>query len=916
MKMIYAKGAKDSFEDASENKIDYDIHPPLLTKFIVPKPQNDSFVRNELINRLNFALDKKIIIICAPAGYGKTSLLADWLSAKDNKVSVAWISIDSNDNDISRFWINILYSVMGTGFLSEDEMHIILNDIRHLQIEKALVQLINKALNSLKQITIVIDNYHHISHSSVLNSLSYFIEHIPDNIHFIFTGRVQFPLPIAKMQLSNQVLQIGMGELRLSQEELFIYLGRFLESEVSPELLKEFEVVTEGWIAAVKSIAVRMKTEAAEDLTNRRPEELIHNIYPYIKEEIASHLPVQIHDFLSKTSFLHTLQESMCNKIIGISNSAEILKFLECSNLFIFLLDSEKSSFRYHYIFCRYWRYELETKMNQDNKEWCMNMVKMLEKEEYIESALNMAMYAKSFELLGELLVKYIEYVFLDLGAWKTLVYFKSIPEGILKGNPILCIYYVISLMITKRIFDGQAYMSQIGLPLSEPVFDKHMIHKTLIFAQSAIIRRDFVTASQYWNMLNEAACGTVICCALDVYVSRFFLVSGYGHKAEVILEKVMEYAKATQNAEYLCVVTWDYAITKMYRGEINSSFSMASNLIKKLLPGKSPQNEIYQLPKLGLSLLCYEINDIERAAAYFPKNTHILDDEMEQITVGIRPFVLSRIFLAKNNRIKALKVLHENDYIYLFDDTLLNTSRFIHDIARVCIILEEKEWIRKIKQYIAGCTNNYGETFVTESIAFADILIYEGDALKALKILCELTDNSVCAVKLLDMKINILKALAYHCLGKSTEALEFIRYAVLISGQHGFIRSFIDYGEAVKELLLELQNTKQKAGLSDEDGYVLKLLSHFRIGMEVASQEGKLLNTLNSREAEVLRYICLGCSSKTIADFCYVSVSLVKKIKTSIFRKLGVANRAEAIIFVKKMNPGKYWDITPDTDE
>ncbi len=905
------KGVDKNFVVPLKKNMNIELQQPLQTKFTIPRSLSSSFVRKDLNNRLDTAKDKKLIIISAPAGYGKTCLLSDWLSNKSNEDHIAWISLDRSDNDLFHFWMDILSSMVGIGFLSTEEMYIIINNIKNSEIENAFIYLINKIFSSLEHLIVILENYHYISDDAVLHSLNYFIEHMPENIHFVFTGRNKFPLPIAKMQINDQVLEIGVEELCFSLGELTEYLNSIFEARVSPEFVSAFNLVTEGWIVAVKAIAEHMKNYSIGEFINRDPEEFIHCIFQYIREEIAAYLPVHIHTFLTKTSILYLLQGALCDNFVE-NNSLEILRFLERDGFFTFSINSEKTSFRYHYIFRKYWNYELECMIGQDMDEWYQQSIIRLEEEGAIENALYLAMHKKLYQLLGDLLVKHNEFIFLELGIWRSLEYFEAVPDDILKSNPILCMYHVISLLITRKYFDGVEYMQRMGISFTDNVFDKYILHKTFILTQTAIIKRDYRTVFRYTRKLNEITGKNIIEYAINVLISRCYLVLGYDHKAEGILKEVLEVAETSQNTEYICIVIWDYAILKIFQGKLNSGIFMITNIIKKLPLKKRSNKEVHQLPELGLSLLYYEMNDIDRSYTYFQYYVNEID--MEHNEQYIRPFFIARIYLAQNKRYKALKVLLESESTYKFEDNCLSISLFIHSIARVCIALEEKEWIKKIKQYISGNSNGIGNLYITESIALADILLYEGDAKAALETLSRIPFDTRNSLKLFDLKINILKAISYRSQAKNTEALKHIRNAVIISGECGFVRSFIDYKDEVKELLLELLNMKQQdeETISEERGYILKLLSHFGDSLDVISQESKPLNTLNGREAEILRLICLGYSNQRIAELSYVSVSLVKKIKTSIFRKLGVTNRAEVIIFMKKLNTQQYWEMSP----
>jgi LuxR family maltose regulon positive regulatory protein len=368
--------------------------PILITKLFVP-PSNPRHVqRPRLHAMLNEGLKARLMLVSAPAGFGKTTLLANWVDGLKLKVegrfdppgnmqlanyqpatSVAWISLDEGDNDIARFlaYVAAALEMVKPGIASK--LSGVVEAPQFSQVEGSLNSLINDLASANHSIVLVLDDYHTIASQAIHQALNHLIEHMPPPLHLVLATRADPPLHLARLRARGQLIEIRQDDLRFTPEEASLFLRQSRGLELTEDQFAALASRTEGWIAGLHLASLAIQP-AFSSQNQGNVSDFIRNfagssrfILDYLMEEVLSRQPEAIQDFLLQTSILERLNAPLCDAIIEMSErpnvstlkrSNEILEYLDRANLFIVPLDPQRRWYRYHHLFAELLRQRLE----------------------------------------------------------------------------------------------------------------------------------------------------------------------------------------------------------------------------------------------------------------------------------------------------------------------------------------------------------------------------------------------------------------------------------------------------------------------------------------------------------------------------------------------------------------------------
>lgn len=323
----------------------------LNTKLYIPTPRTDLVPRQRLFDKLNTGLSRKISLVSAPAGFGKSTLLSAWVQQVESKNPVAWLSLDEGDNDTIRF-LNYLIAALqtvasdfGMGALSA------LGSQGAVNHQALLTTLINEIGDFPQKVILVLDDYHVIEAQPIDQALAFLIDYLPTTIHIVIATRMDPSWPLARLRARGEMLEIRVDDLRFTLDEATGFLNQAMGFDLSPDDVAALDARTEGWITGLQLAALSM--QGSDDVQGfvRAFSGSNRYILDYLGEEVLSRQPKNIHDFLLKTSILSQLTGSLCDALTGSSDGENTLAKLEQDNLFIISLDDERRWYRYHHLF-------------------------------------------------------------------------------------------------------------------------------------------------------------------------------------------------------------------------------------------------------------------------------------------------------------------------------------------------------------------------------------------------------------------------------------------------------------------------------------------------------------------------------------------------------------------------------------
>ena len=326
-------------------------NPLIRTKLHVPSPRHNLVARRRLHERLTGTADAKLTLVSAPAGFGKTTVVAEWLgTVTDDGAAVAWLSLDEHDNDPALFWSYVLAALqmavpgLGAGARA-------LLDSADGPIEVVLATLVNELHGVDQDVALVLDDFHVIDHDEVQEGLTYLLEHLPERAHLVIVSRADPPLPLARLRARGELREIRAADLRFTAEEAADYLNGAMGLELTAADIRTLEARTEGWIAALQLAALSM--QGRDDSTNFIAGFAGDDrfIIDYLAGEVLQRQPESVRRFLLQTSVLDRLQGSLCDAVTGTTGGKAELESLDRQNLFVIPLDDRREWYRYHHLF-------------------------------------------------------------------------------------------------------------------------------------------------------------------------------------------------------------------------------------------------------------------------------------------------------------------------------------------------------------------------------------------------------------------------------------------------------------------------------------------------------------------------------------------------------------------------------------
>ncbi|RPJ24638.1 MAG: hypothetical protein EHM33_17185, partial [Chloroflexi bacterium] len=432
-----------------ESKVQIPLRPQ---KFIL-RPR----LRETLESRIT---QSRLALVCTPAGYGKTTLLADW--ARTVSLPVAWLSITGEEQDVEGFlrylfaaWEKVQPEIAKTslGILLESNSP---------DIKAVLSAILNAAGQLSNHLVFVLDDFHLIEDKGIHAALAFLIDHLPSNLHFILASRSEPPLTLARYRAHHELLEIRTDDLRFTQAESTIFINRWMELELTPEELISLHADTEGWITGLQLAALILRSRPEGNGDNRLISGQDRFIADYLAEDVLEHLPADVQDFLMKTSILDRLCGPLCEAVTGVEESQEMLERLERENLFLVPLDVRREWFRYHQLFADFLYQELNRRHPQLVPDLHRRAARWYLLHDLPEEALRHASAGQDAELVMQIGEQYFEAKLLSGESRILTRWLDSLPEQWQFEHPLFGLYRAAVLLFAGALDDSARYIDEI----------------------------------------------------------------------------------------------------------------------------------------------------------------------------------------------------------------------------------------------------------------------------------------------------------------------------------------------------------------------------------------------------------------------------------------------------------------------
>jgi len=898
------------------DQINIAVSPLIETKLYIPKPRAGLVERNRLVEQLNEGLHKKLTLISAPAGFGKTTFLTQWVSQVD--VPVAWVSIDANDSDPTRFLRYVIAALQSISPGAGRHSLPVMLSPEQMPVEAVVTHLIQEMAEISSEMVLALDDFHLIEAGQTHRIFELLTAHLPENVHLILSTRVDPPLPLARLRARNQLNEIRASDLLFTREETSAFFNKLVELELSDDDISRLQSSAEGWIAGLQLAALSLQRQ--EDVAGFISAFAGDNrhIVDYLTEEVLHLQSENIQDFLLKTSILGRLSARLCDFVTRGQDGQHMLEELERANLFIVALDDKRCWYRYHHLFADLLRQKLHQKYPSAVNGFHLRASKWFEDSGLLYESVGHAIEAKDFERAAGLIEKGLCAIWEDSEYTQLRRWINVLPSSLVDSRPELCIMHALDLFYAGRHKEAHEKLKTVESQIRnyEPVtdaaltFQKHLNapHKTLsgkvntVKAFLASHQGDTSGMIQYsqkalrylpknnliWSTMAIAALADANAnkgdlketCRLRMEALKkseaagnIFVILMASSRLAIILRD----QGCLDKVEEICEQKMQFAVEKGWSKTAVAGFLMGvwGEVLAETNDLDGALNKSRKAVELtgrggGLAMLCWSYLSLIRVLfsrgeiAGAQEIVYQIEKRVGNYTVP--PLVLNsieawqvRIWLTKNQYKSASKWEHQSPEIR---DETLDASQ---------------------------CVRN---------LAIARVMIAEGRPDEAVSVLNRLlTFAERGGYGSYQIQILILQALAHENSGDMSRARDLLDKALNLAEQNGFFRIFVDEGPELGNLMEKFVDVNR----GSSNAYARKLLPFFRLH-KIIETDNEMLEALSDREMEVLKLIAAGLSNKKIMEGLFISMSTVKTHIRNIFSKLNVHSRTEAIFKAKEM--------------
>lgn len=900
----------------------------LKTKLVIPPLRDDLVSRPRLLTKLNEGANKKLSLLSAPPGFGKTTLLSEWIHKK--KFPAAWFSIDERDNDPISF---LTYMIGALQTLDKNWGQPALELIQSPQLpsfESTIITLINSLTPIPKNFVLVLDDYHLIQSSSIHKMLELILDALPPKMHLTLATRSDPPLPLSRIRTQNQLTELRTHDLSFTSEETSQYFRDKLQVDLSIEDIALLESRTEGWITGLQLAALSM--HGRKDLSDFVAKFSGDNRYivDYLMEEVLQRQPEDIQDFLRQTSILDPLSGPLCDAVVEQKNSQQTLNMLEKSNLFIFSLDNDRNWFRYHRLFADSLSQRLQHKRGEIVPELHRRACDWYDSHGMKYEAVDHALAAHDHDRAAFLLEDMAETVW-DRGQQVKLAqWFGHLPERIISKRPQLCVFYARSLIMSGRQKEAEqclAFAEEVLESSSEEVieilpdgtrFQHVFIREEMLGKISAVRALMAMYQGDVANVIEHAYQALVLLSEENltwrgVVETMLGMAHGWAGdgdmvKAEKAFSSAMSIMEKAGNTSFYLFAGLALAGIHTYLGRLQD----AENLCRQLLKiaedaGLSQTGNAASLLSILGGILC-ERNELETGMPMIKKGLELAKLSHDLIALqGIRLNWIRVMILTKDFP-RALRFIDE----IIKDAKKIDLPPWMSHVvaayqARIWMELGHAGlWGQWIEEREISTEDKLSCRIEPEHVVLARILIAQDRPEEANRFLARLIKSAQEGHRIASiMEMRLVRAKALYAEAKIDETVHELKQALALGESAGFIHVFTMEGKWIARLLARVLEDKKRIKKDQAVPCSIEYINKILAAFELAKSQQKVAGideSLSEREIEVLKLIAAGHTNQEIAERLFISLNTVRTHTKNINSKLDVHSRTQATARAKKL--------------
>jgi LuxR family maltose regulon positive regulatory protein len=905
------------------------MDPQLLTtKLYIPQLRPNLVPRRRLTEQLDesLRLGHRLLLICAPAGFGKTTLLSEWIHGSGRPA--AWVSLDENDNDPVTFWTHFIAALraglpnratttLGEGLLTVLHSSASAHERASFPIDLLLASLVNEIAElSVAPIT-VLDDYHLIESQSIHDSLSFLLEHLPPQMHLVIASRIDPPLPLARLRGRYQLTEVREADLRFTRAETTAFLNETMGLGLAEDDAAALESSTEGWIVGLQLAALALQgTLSLKGKDTVGVETFVQSfggshrhIIDYLVEEVLQQQTDVIRDFLFQTAILDRLTGPLCDAVTGRGDSQRMLTRLEQANLFLVPLDDRREWYRYHHLFADFLRVQAGI-APQDLAVLHQKAAQWYEANGFTAEAIKHALAAGDRARAARLIALSAEDMLRHARLTTFFKWLEALPDEFVRANAELAATVGWALVLRGDLTAAKSYAEAAARSL--PVDASQS-------ARAQVVSLQALLALLYGARQNDRAAAIpqarralkLIGDTNPFFHGMLLSVLGESQRAHGDLEsatrtfrEAVTLNQQVGNDIMAIVAIANLAILSYERGRRRDAVALCQDIIAQYVYSRGCPTPPAGIAQVILAMMHYEANELALAHR----------SVLQGLKSNEQTALIAMIFMGK-----AL--------LSQIQQAMGQTQAALATICKLCqAITPENAWRMSVQPAMAiKAELQLKQGDVAAVVRWADAAnlspantpsyLDERHYLVYVRLLLAQNhpqDAHTLAAKLERLAqrdgrlrslitIHALQALTQQALGQEDQSLVYLRRALFLAAPERYYRSLLDEGVPFAALLFKAQ---ARLGESVDPVFVKNLLEAFQAELEHApAQPALLVEPLTERELEVFRHIVAGLSNREIAAELFLAMGTVKKHITNIYGKLGVQRRAQAIARARELD-------------
>jgi LuxR family transcriptional regulator, maltose regulon positive regulatory protein len=878
--------------------------PVLTTKFLIPPRRLDWVIRPRLTRRLDQGLQRRLTLISAPAGFGKTTLVASWLHGLTSRQHIAprvgWLSLEEDDNDLVRFLSYFIAAWQTIDAGMGQTARQLLEMPRVPQPQHLMTLLINDLARLPEQSILVLDDYHVINHPELQTAVAFFLDHLPPHSQVVMATREEPSLPLPRLRARSEVLEIRLQDLRFTREETAAFLKRTMGLALTADEAQALENHTEGWVAGLQMAALSLRGRPAPPGSDTAALEIDsfgggqRDIIDYLAAEVLRQQPPEICAFLRQTAILDRFNASLCAGVTGHQDAQAMLAHLERANLFLIPLDDQRQWYRYHHLFADFLRTELN---DADQRHLHAKASRWYEANGSMPEAIKHALAARDYVTAVRLIRLGAEEA-CTAGKYNTLLsWVNALPEKVVRAHSDLLVHKGWILYLRGEIVTGEAYAA---LAVENQRADDLPLHRGMLLGFRAYLAINRDEAQQAVKFAQEAL--TLLGESESFYRTTALSHLGQaerltGDRKAAIHSLRQTIALGQRLGHHLPVLEALGYLTLLLnqQGKLREAILSCEQAACRYLDAQGHPVPVAGLVYVPLGTLYYEMNDLAKAYHYLTTGIALCQQMGTVYYALVGQRALAKLYYAKGD----VEAMWETLAAARELATNSENSRRIRRISAVTAELQLRQGITAAAVHtLADLPTNPGKRTEQENLTYARLLLAQGQAQAAQELLKDIEQSAQQRGRLSSLiSIYLLQALTHQALNNTPTALDCLEQALCLAAPEGYRRVFLDEGQPIATLLAQSQHVAPAFVAS-----LLKTFAKYPTSeqttvtptLSIATQP--LVEPLSETQLNILRLVAAGLSNRDIAAKLAITEGTTKWHLNQVYGKLNVCSRTQAV--------------------